>query len=127
MYVDRRTFVKALVAASATCRLGRGQVVSTPSWVPAGFPAFYEDSAYSNLIVHKDRNNSDDHTTWTSNGGDTAQREGFTWCGIWLLQRLGVQPIAIPSLAWLDAVQLLEDPQNPGEFRRHPSPKWNDS
>jgi hypothetical protein len=132
MSVDRRSFVIGVLATAASGSFARANWSTVPPWVPPGFPAFYEDAAFSNLIVHKDRPDSDDddYTKWTNNGGDTAQREGFTWFGIWLLQKLGIQPVVIPTLGWFDAIKLLEDPQKPGEFRRHPNPdprwKWND-
>jgi hypothetical protein len=130
--IGRRTFLMALAVAGpvAFSRAGtsEAQGVGVPAWVPAGFPAFYEDDNFSELIVHKQRNESNDYTRWKNDGGDTAQREGFTWFAIWLLQQRGIKPVAVPSLPWLDAVKLLENPQKPGEFRRHPDPTkdWSD-
>jgi hypothetical protein len=60
-------------------------------------------------------------------GGDTAQREGFVWFGLFLRRtKLG---LADPSyidlkLSFKDTISLLEIDQS-GEFRRHPDPtKW---
>jgi hypothetical protein len=128
MNIDRRTFVKGVMAAAFGSSFARATSSTVPPWVPPGFPPFYEDAAFGNLIVHKDRDDSDDYTKWANDGGDTAQREGFTWLGIWLLQQIGIQPIVVPTLAWVDAIKLLEDPPNSGQFRRTPDPKngYND-
>jgi hypothetical protein len=122
--ISRRTFMAAMAAAP----LARRQVPTqaTPAWVPAGRPAFYEDG--TGLIVHvkpDDIKTKPDPKDWRFDAGDTAQREGFTWFAISLLQQRGIQPVASPTTPWLDAIKLLET-DKPGEFRRHPTdPDWN--
>jgi hypothetical protein len=128
MQMNRREFVGTmLIGAVASSARGASAM---PLWVPPGYPPFYEDEAFGHLIVHKDVDLAvPDYHLWHNNGGDTAQREGFTWFGLWLLQNRGIQPVVSPSLPWSDAVALLEDPKNPGLFRRHPDPsqpQWSD-
>lgn len=77
-------------------------------------PGIYFDEA--KLIVQRD-----------SDGGDTAQREGWMWSGIKLRELIGAPswsvtaPLALPA-----TLDLLEDGRT-GRFRRHPTqPKWSD-
>lgn len=125
MELNRREFMGTVVIGAV---VSSSPGTSHPAWVPPGYPPFYEDDVYGHLIVHKDVNLKlgSDYHLWTNNGGDTAQREGFTWFGIWLLAQRGIQPVVSPSLAWSDAVALLEDPAQPGHFRRHPDPSQPD-
>jgi hypothetical protein len=123
--LTRRTFMSAFAVVPFARSLA-GAAASQPAWVPAGRPAFYEDQ--TGLIVHvrpediKDKPNPSD---WTFDAGDTAQREGFTWFAIALLQKHNVTPLVRPTLPWLDVIKLLES-TNPGEFRRHPTdPTWS--
>lgn len=71
------------------------------------------------LIVHKAGDGSRD-------GGDTAQREGWYWFGIWVRQQVLNQPWPAPrQLSFGEVIRLLE-PSSDGVFYRHPklSP-WN--
>lgn len=133
MLLGRRSFLAqagaSSVALAAFPHSLYAQAAAAPKWVPPGFPAFYQDQTYGGLLVHKQRNASLDWTTWTNEGGDTAQREGFTWFAIALLQKYGIQPLVLPTHTWESAIALLEDPQKPGEYRRHPDPghpDWSD-
>lgn len=122
MRIDRRTFIGA---ALGTPFLAFHQAAgSSPPWVPVGFPAFYEDEDFGHLIVHKDvdLDKGTDYRLWQNNGGDTAQREGLTWFAIWFLEQERTNPVARPTLAWADAIKLLESPNEPGTFWRHPNP-----
>ena len=60
-------------------------------------------------------------------GGDTAQREGWYWLGIWIRDRLLGNPWPVPrSLTFSQAMDLLE-PGHDGIFHRHPKlAPWND-
>lgn len=59
-------------------------------------------------------------------GGDTAQREGWYWFGIWIRQQVLKDPWPIPrKLTFPQVIQLLE-PKQDGIFYRHPKLKpWN--
>jgi hypothetical protein len=128
----RRQFLAGVSASTVALVLPRSlaaQVAPVPKWVPIGFPAFYQDVTYGGLLVHKQRDLTLDYTKWIDEGGDTAQREGFTWFAIALLQRYGIPPLVVPTHTWSGAIALLEDPNKPGEFRRHPDlshPDWSD-
>ncbi|HEY1936563.1 MAG TPA: hypothetical protein VGJ33_01355 [Candidatus Angelobacter sp.] len=71
------------------------------------------------LIVHR-ANGKDD-------GGDTAQREGWYWLGVWIRQKKLHQPwTASRKLTFPQVIALLE-PGKDGVFYRHPKlAPWND-
>ena len=61
------------------------------------------------LIVHKGMD-----------GGDTAQREGWYWLGVWIRQQVLKDPWPIErKLSFPQVIQLLE-PKHDGVFCRHP-------
>lgn len=61
------------------------------------------------LIVHED------------GGGDTAQREGWYWLGVWIRQNTpGLQPWTEPRKLNFDQVLKLLEPNGDGVFYRHP-------
>lgn len=69
-----------------------------------------------NLIVQSD-----------GNAGDTCQREGWAWFGVWIREQVLGKPweIELP-LAFDKTVELLEIEKS-GNFRRHPTQSpWND-
>jgi hypothetical protein len=70
------------------------------------------------LIVHRHNGNDD--------GGDTAQREGWYWFGVWVRQHIINDPWNIPrTLTFPEVLRLLE-PRGDGIFYRHPKlPPWN--
>jgi hypothetical protein len=73
------------------------------------------------LIVHKGADGSVD-------GGDTAQREGWYWFGLWIrdnvLKPKDPWPVA-RTLTFAQVIKLLE-PKSDGVFYRHPKlPPWN--
>lgn len=72
------------------------------------------------LIVHRDADGK-----W--NGGDTAQREGWYWLGVWLRQNTtGVSPWQPTRSLTFDQVLSLLEPQKDGIFYRHPKqPPFN--
>lgn len=79
---------------------------------------FYDSDG---LIVHHGPNGELD-------GGDTAQREGWYWLGVWLRMNIsGLKPWDKPrKLTFEQVIQLLE-PNRDGVFYRHPKlPPWND-
>ena len=59
-------------------------------------------------------------------GGDTAQREGWYWLGVWIRQQVLRAPWPIArKLSFEQVIQLLE-PKRDGVFYRHPKLKpWN--
>lgn len=75
-------------------------------------PIFYDQHG---LIVHDGMD-----------GGDTAQREGWYWLGVWIRQTVLNDPWPEPrDLAFADVIRLLE-PNRDGVFYRHPTlPPWN--
>ena len=75
------------------------------------------------LIVHRP---TADHPC--GDGGDTAQREGWYWLGVWIRQQTsGLAPwTSTRRLTFNQVLQLLE-PNRDGVFYRHPKlPPWND-
>lgn len=60
-------------------------------------------------------------------GGDTCQREGWAWFGIWIRECLLHKPWEIQlEISFEQTMQLLEIDQS-GNFRRHPTQvPWND-
>jgi hypothetical protein len=66
------------------------------------------------LIVHKDDNGK-------FNGGDTAQREGWYWLGVWIRQNTpGLQPWNHQRRLNFNQVMSLLEPNGDGIFYRHP-------
>ena len=78
----------------------------------AGTPIMYDQDG---LIVHKGMD-----------GGDTAQREGWYWLGVWIRQHMQADPWPVTrSLSFPQVIALLE-PKHDGVFYRHPKLKpWN--
>ena len=72
----------------------------------------YDDDG---LIVHKGMD-----------GGDTAQREGWYWLGVWIRQQILKDPWPVErKLSFPQVIQMLE-PKHDGVFYRHPKLKpWN--
>ena len=60
-------------------------------------------------------------------GGDTAQREGWYWLGVWLRQNTpGLTPWQTPRKLTFEQVLNLLEPNGDGVFYRHPKlPPWN--
>ena len=75
-------------------------------------PIMYDNDG---LIVHKGMD-----------GGDTAQREGWYWFGVWIREKVLNDPWTIPrKLTFPQVIRLLEPAAN-GVFYRHPKlPPWN--
>ena len=74
------------------------------------------------LIVHRA---NDEHPY--GDGGDTAQREGWYWLGVWLRQNTpGLQPWPHRRKLNFDQVLRLLEPNRDGVFYRHPRlAPWN--
>jgi hypothetical protein len=103
----------------ATSGLAAWAVLSIPKWAGAratgpACPSMFCDG--DGLIVHKGMD-----------GGDTAQREGWYWFGVWIRQNVLNDPWPIArQLTFPGVLQLLE-PKSDGVFYRHPKlPPWND-
>jgi hypothetical protein len=58
-------------------------------------------------------------------GGDTAQREGWYWLGVWIRENVLHDPWPIQRRSFAEVLDLLE-PNKDGIFYRHPKlPPWN--
>src|SRR5262249_41675976 len=59
-------------------------------------------------------------------GGDTAQREGWYWFGVWIREKVLNEPWTTPrELTFSEVIHLLE-PNGDGVFYRHPKlAPWN--
>ncbi|MGF6790161.1 hypothetical protein [Paraburkholderia sp. 35.1] len=81
-------------------------------------PIYFDNDG---LIVHMDKNGHFD-------GGDTAQREGWYWFGVWIRQNTpGLPPWQPTRRLNFDQVLKLLEPNGDGVFYRHPKlPPWND-
>ena len=90
---------------------------------PEPFPPSDQEIFYDSdgLIVHHGPNGELD-------GGDTSQREGWYWLGVWIRQHTpGLTPWDKPRALTFDQVLQLLEPNHDGVFYRHPKlPPWND-
>jgi hypothetical protein len=78
-----------------------------------GGPAIFFDG--DGLIVHKNLD-----------GGDTAQREGWYWFGVWIREHVLRNPWPVPRRLTFPEVLSLLEPHKDGVFYRHPKlPPWN--
>lgn len=120
MPITRRQFVReSCLAASAVLlprKYARFQETrpTPPPWLP---DIYYDDDG---LIVHKGSG------IGHRDGGDTAQREGWYWFGVWVRQNKLNDPWRVPRKLTFPQVIRLLDPRNDGVFYRHPKlPPWN--
>jgi hypothetical protein len=115
MEITRRAFVRNASLATPAMVLPQicrcGFIPSLESGTESQ-PIFYDKDG---LIVHKGLD-----------GGDTAQREGWYWLGVWIRENVLKDPWTVPrSLTFLEVLRLLE-PKSDGVFYRHPKlPPWN--
>jgi hypothetical protein len=114
MAMSRRHFLRQTSLGSAVIASFGGH--SNPLWSLAGgddSPSIHYDN--DGLIVHRGRD-----------GGDTAQREGWYWLGVWVRQNVLKDPWVVPrTLTFPEVLRLLE-PMSDGVFYRHPKlPPWN--
>src|SRR5579863_10217442 len=102
--LTRRQALRALISLAAS-----GPLLALNARAATNDPGIYFDN--NGLLVQRD-----------GDGGDTAQREGWAWFGIWLrtVKLKLSSPIVLP-ISFDTTMNLLEDPQRPGEFRRHPT------
>src|SRR3954469_23251984 len=106
------------VAHVDLCLPTSGRTAAGPSATIAGRPGNLLRP--DGLIVHHGPNGELD-------GGDTSQREGWYWLGVWIRQNTaGLQSWSKPrSLTFEQVLDLLE-PNHDGVFYRHPKlPPWN--
>ncbi|HKV12314.1 MAG TPA: hypothetical protein VJ725_29485 [Thermoanaerobaculia bacterium] len=91
----------------------------TPNSIPDDV-IFYDSDG---LIIHREGGRPDG----AEDGGDTAQREGWYWLGVWIRQNTpGMQPWTTPRSLNFDQVLALLEPNQDGVFYRHPKqPKFN--
>lgn len=119
MTTTRREFCQRAVAATSALLVpGMGEPVADHASNPGDCPDFYCDD--DGLIVH--RGSGPNHR----DGGDTAQREGWYWFGVWIREKKLKSPWNSPrKLTFPDVIKLLE-PNSDGVFYRHPKlPPWN--
>jgi hypothetical protein len=114
MYGTRRDFIRDLAVVTSAPfldRLAPGCPAEQPAQTPS--PDILYDS--DGLIVHRG-----------CDGGDTAQREGWYWFGLWIRQNVLKDPWTVPrTLTFPEVLRLLE-PASDGVFYRHPKlPPWN--
>jgi hypothetical protein len=107
-------------ASSTVCTLEETRVVDRPA---AGKPEIQDRPIYfdnDGLIVHRDPDGR-------CNGGDTAQREGWYWVGVWIREHTpGLSPWPIHRRLTFDQVLALLEPHHDGVFYRHPTlAPWN--
>jgi hypothetical protein len=107
MLNTRRQFISRLAFVGAVA--GLDDRLQGQNHLP---PIFYDQYG---LIVHKGLD-----------GGDTSQREGWYWFGVWIREHVLNNPWTVPRrLGIVDVFKLLE-PNTNGVFYRHPKlPPWN--
>jgi hypothetical protein len=90
-----------------------GALVFRAGWAQErGQPIYYDADG---LIVHKGQD-----------GGDTAQREGWYWFGVWVRNNVLHDPWPIPRRLRFEQVIGLLEPAHDGIFYRHPKLRpWN--
>ena len=111
----------AAVDLATKCKEGLAKQVAAqdPNAKPEDRDIYYDTDG---LIVHRDADGS-------CNGGDTAQREGWYWFGVWLRNHTPGAPPFVPNRKWKtfhEVLRLLE-PAHDGLIYRHPKlAPWND-
>jgi hypothetical protein len=124
MSTTRREFIRSVALATSAPLLDR-VIPGCPAEQPAQTPS--PDILYDNdgLIVHRG-----------CDGGDTAQREGWYWFGLWIRQYI-LKDFSLDfsrpnekayarKLSSFDQVLRLLEPASDGIFYRHPKlPPWN--
>jgi len=118
MSMTRRDFVQTSMASLMLPTL-RSLLPGCGNEPPASSPSpemLYDSDG---LIVHRG-----------CNGGDTAQREGWYWFGLWIRQNVLSDAVAegptITRRITFDEVLQLLEPHRDGVFYRHPKlPPWN--
>jgi hypothetical protein len=106
----RREFLSWGAGLASTLMLGR--MTHSLTSAEESPPIFYDQDG---LIVHKGLD-----------GGDTAQREGWYWLGVWIRDKVLNDAWTVPrKLTFPEVIRLLE-PAGDGIFYRHPKlPPWN--
>jgi hypothetical protein len=109
--MNRRRFLaisSAAAAAGVVARLG----AAPPPAVADDQPIYFDADG---LIVHRG-----------NDGGDTAQREGWYWFGVWIRENFLHDPWTTPRALTFPQVLRLLEPNRDGVFYRHPKlPPWN--
>jgi hypothetical protein len=109
MTFTRRQFAQrsAVVASAALLYTLKGE-----AFADASPPIIYDSDG---LIVHENMD-----------GGDTAQREGWYWLGVWIRQEVLKDPWPVPRERTFPEVLRLLEPNRDGIFHRHPKlAPWN--
>lgn len=116
----RTSQIHAAILVTVSCSIGSGLSLAQapPTFPPSSQAIFYDANG---LIIHHGPNGEFD-------GGDTSQREGWYWLGVWLRQNTpGLQPWTEPRALTFDEVLDQLEPAHDGVFYRHPTlPPWND-
>lgn len=122
MKLRRRLEVSALLSVvlaglSTAAFPASGQCTLAPP-IPGQTQEIFYDT--DGLIVHRTPEGNCD-------GGDTSQREGWYWLGVWIRQNVpGLAPWDTPRRLTFDQVLALLEPGHDGVFYRHPKLEpWN--
>lgn len=109
-------------AAPATAPVAKAQSAATAHEAVSALSEreiYYDEDG---LIVHRTPSGMVD-------GGDTSQREGWYWLGVWLRQNTpGLTPWPHPRKLTFEQVLKMLEPRGDGVFYRHPKlPPWNNA
>ncbi len=113
MIETRRKHLAKLAMAAPLALLSQDRLWGQSKSASKATPPIYYDA--DGLIVHKGMD-----------GGDTAQREGWYWFGVWIRKNVLSDPWTVPrQLSFQQVIGMLE-PARDGVFYRHPKLKpWN--
>jgi len=121
MTFTRRQFIRQSGLVTSAILFGPPFSKEMLGLLPQGddSPQIHYDDDGHGLIVHKRGPDG------PLDGGDTAQREGWYWFGVWMRQQLNNPWNIHRDLIFPDVLGRLE-PKNDGVFYRHPTlPPWN--
>lgn len=110
--MNRREFLGVSTLGTAAAFLIPRRSWAEPPDASDDQPIYYDSDG---LIVHRG-----------NDGGDTAQREGWYWLGVWIREHVLHEPWPVPRALTFQEVFRLLEPQQDGVFYRHPKlPPWN--
>jgi hypothetical protein len=117
--LTRREFARRAALVASAVLIGAETPLCSSAGEDNAYPPIHYDA--DGLIVHKRGPNG------SLDGGDTCQREGWYWFGVWVREQMQ-DPWKIPrkfNLTFHDVIGLLE-PKRDGVFYRHPKlAPWN--
>jgi len=119
MSTTRREFIRNVSIVASTALIGGETPLYASIKTDDSYPPIHYDA--EGLIVHKRGPNG------SLDGGDTCQREGWYWFGVWVREQMQ-DPWKVPreKLKTLSDVVGLLEPKRDGVFYRHPKlAPWN--